>query len=367
MIPAAYALINVDSAQHNLQMVRRFAPDAKIMAVIKANGYGHGLLRIADALLNADAFAVARVDEGVRLRKAGIKNRIAVLEGFTCGEELDELVAYCLDAVVHSFAQLEILESREGQDACAIWLKLDTGMNRLGFKPKEFNAAIQRLSQCSIIRKPISLMTHLANADDKQDAATLKQISLFNDTLAGLAPGLSPKNERSIANSAGILAWREALTDWVRPGVMLYGISPFPDSAGEQLGLKPIMSLHSRLIAVKSIAKGDKVGYSGAWVCEKPTTLGVVAIGYGDGYPRYAKAGTPVLVNGRRAPLIGRVSMDMITVDLETQPHAKPGDPVTLWGDGLTVEEIALCADTIPYTLVCGVTQRVQIVEKSAL
>jgi alanine racemase len=210
-------------------------------------------------------------------------------------------------------------------------------------------------------------MTHLANADDKQDATTLNQISLFNDTLAAFSPGLKSSNERSIANSAGILAWKEAISDWVRPGVMLYGISPFPDSTGERLGLRPIMALHSRLIAVKPIATGDKVGYSGTWVCEKPTTLGVVAIGYGDGYPRYAKTGTPVLVNGQRAPLIGRVSMDMITVDLETQPNAKPGDPVTLWGDGLAVEEIALCANTIPYTLVCGVTQRVQIVEKSAL
>jgi alanine racemase len=367
MIPAAYAVLNVDAVQHNLKMVRRYAPDAKIMAVIKANGYGHGLLRIAEALQNVDAFAVARVDEGIRLRKAGIKNRIAVLEGFTCGEELDELVNYRLDPLVHSFTQLDILESRTEQGQIAIWLKLDTGMNRLGFKLKEFNAAYQRLNRCSIIRQPISLMTHLANADDKQDATTLKQIGLFNDTLARIDPGLKPSNERSIANSAGILAWKEALADWVRPGIMLYGISPFPDSTGEQLGLKPVMGLHSRLIAVKSIAKGDKVGYSGTWVCERPTTLGVVAVGYGDGYPRYAKAGTPVLVNGQRVPLIGRVSMDMITVDLETQPNAKPGDPVTLWGDGLAVEEIALCAETIPYTLVCGVTQRVQIIEKSAL
>ena len=367
MIPAAYAVLNLDAVQHNLQMVRRYAPDAKIMAVIKANGYGHGLQRIAEALQNVDAFAVARVDEGIRLRKAGIKNRIAVLEGFSCGEELDELLDYQLDAVVHSFTQLEIFESRTEQGQIAIWLKLDTGMNRLGFKPKDFHAVYQRLNRCSIIRQPISLMTHLANADDKQDATTLKQIRLFNDTLATLSTGIEPFNERSIANSAGILAWKEAITDWVRPGVMLYGISPFSDSTGEQLGLKPVMALYSRLIAVKHIAKGDKVGYAGTWICEKPTFLGVVAIGYGDGYPRYAKTGTPVLVNGQRVPLIGRVSMDMITVDLETQPHAKPGDPVTLWGDGLAVEEIALCADTIPYTLVCGVTQRVQIVEKSAL
>ena len=367
MIPAAFAVLDVEAAAHNLQMVRRLAPDAKIMAVIKANGYGHGLLRIAEALQSADAFAVARVDEGVRLRKAGIKHRIAVLEGFFCTEELDELLHYQLDAVVHSFIQLEIFASRKEQEACVIWLKLDTGMNRLGFKPNEFNAVYQRLNQCSIVRQPISLMTHLANADNTQDNTTLKQIGLFNDTLAAYCPGLAPSNERSIANSAGILAWKETITDWVRPGVMLYGISPFPGSTGDQLGLKPVMALHSRLIAVKPLANGDRVGYSGTWVCAKPTTLGVVAVGYGDGYPRYAKAGTPVLVNGQRVPLIGRVSMDMITVDLETQPNARPGDPVTLWGDGLAVEEIASYADTIPYTLVCGVTQRVQIIEKPAL
>jgi len=358
MIPAAYAVLNLDAVQHNLAKVRSCAPGAKVMALVKANGYGHGMLRMAEALQNADAFAVARVDEGIRLRKAGFKNRIAVLEGFTCAEELDELLHYQLDAVVHSFTQLEIFEARTEQQAIVIWLKLDTGMNRLGFKAKDFNDIYQRLNRCPIIKQPISLMTHLANADDKNDDKTLKQISLFNETVDGFS------GERSIANSAGILGWKQSLTDWVRPGVMLYGISPFPDSTGEQLGLKPIMELHSQLIAVKQIEKGDAVGYGGSWTCEKPTMLGVVAIGYGDGYPRYAKTGTPVLVNGKRVPLVGRVSMDMIAVDLEFQPDAKPGDPVILWGDGLPVEEIARCADTIPYTLVCGVTQRVQLVEK---
>jgi alanine racemase len=367
MIPAVYAVLNLEAVQYNAQRVRHYAPDAKIMAVIKANGYGHGLLRIAEALQNLDAFAVARVDEGIRLRKAGLKNRIAVLEGFSCADELDELLHYQLDAVVHSFTQLEIFEARtvphnkiDEQGKIAVWLKLDTGMNRLGFKANDFSAAYQRLNSCSLIKPTISLMTHLANADDKTDNNTLKQISLFNDTVASYA------GQRSIANSAGILGWKESLTDWVRPGVMLYGISPFPDTTGEQLGLKPIMGLHSRLIAVKPIEKGDRVGYGGSWLCEKATTLGIVAIGYGDGYPRYAKSGTPVLVNGKRVPLVGKVSMDMITVDLVTQPNAKPGDPVTLWGEGLAVEEIARSADTIPYTLVCGITQRVQIVEEVA-
>jgi len=361
MMPAAYAVLDLKAAAHNLEKVRSFAPDAKIMAVIKANGYGHGLLRIAGALQGVDGFAVARVDEGIRLREAGFTNRIAVLEGFTCAEELDELLSRQLDAVVHSFDQLEIIAGKTGPEQLAVWLKLDTGMNRLGFKAHEFADVYRRLADSPIIRRPVNLMTHLANADDLSDAGTVRQIELFNTTVAAF-PG-----ERSIANSAGILGWKQALTDWVRPGIMLYGISPFPDSTGEQLGLKPIMALHSRLIAVKPISKGDKVGYAGTWVCDKPTTLGVVAIGYGDGYPRYARSGTPVLVNGRRVPLVGRVSMDMITVDLGPQPDAKPGDAVTLWGEGLAVEEIARCADTIPYTLVCGVTQRVRIVEAAFL
>jgi alanine racemase len=357
MIAAAYAVLDLDAFQHNLAKVRGCAPGARVMAVVKANGYGHGVLRIAEALQDADAFAVARVDEGIRLRKAGISNRIAVLEGFTCAEEVDDLLAYQLEPLLHSFSQLDILETRKEQEALTAWLKIDTGMNRLGFKTKDFSAVYERLKNCAIVRQPVNLMTHLASADDKNDNMTLKQISLFNETVASF-PG-----RRSIANSAGILGWRESLADWVRPGVMLYGISPFPDSTGQELGLKPVMSLHSRLIAVKPVLEGETVGYGGSWLCRKNTTLGVVAIGYGDGYPRYAKAGTPVLVNGKRVPLIGRVSMDMITVDLATQPDAKPGDAVTLWGEGLAVEEIAQCADTIPYTLVCGITPRVQIIE----
>lgn len=359
MSPAAYSVIDLNAARHNLQKVRESASGAKIMAVIKANAYGHGLFRIAQALNQVDAFAVARVAEGIYLRKAGVTNRIAVLEGFTCSEELDELFSFQLEPVVHSFNQVEIFEARQDREKLAIWLKLDTGMNRLGFKAQELNLVYQRLSRCSIIKQPINLMTHLANADDKQDDFTIRQIALFNETLSVLAS----VGERSIANSAGIIGWQQALTDWVRPGIMLYGISPFPGSNGEQLGLKPVMGLHSRLIAVKPILKGDKVGYGGTWICEKNTLLGVVAIGYGDGFPRYARVGTPVLVNGQRVPLIGRVSMDMITVDLQSQPNARTGDPVCLWGNGLAVEEIADYADTIPYTLVCGVTSRVQQIE----
>jgi alanine racemase len=316
---------------------------------------------MAEALGNVDAFAVARIDEGVRLRKAGVKQRIAVLQGFANAEELQQLIDWQLEAIVHSYHQLGLVESWQGQDTLPVWLKIDTGMNRLGFKVKDADLVYQRLKKCGLIKKPINLITHLACADDKTNAFTLQQIKLFNDAVAGF------EGERSIANSAGILACQDAISDWVRPGIMLYGISPFPDSAGLKLGLEPVMSLHSKLITVKTIEKGETVGYGNGWVCNKATTLGVVAIGYGDGYPRHAKPGTPVLVNGQRVPLIGRVSMDMVTVDLATQPDAKPGDKVTLWGEGLAVEEIADYADTIPYTLVCGVTQRVQFVEISTL
>ncbi|MCX7083847.1 MAG: alanine racemase [Methylococcales bacterium] len=366
MTSPAYAVVNLEALQHNFQIVRKYAPNAKIMPVIKANAYGHGMLRIASALQSADAFAVARVDEGVRLRKAGIINNITVLEGFSSINELEAILDYRLDTVVHSFTQLNMFEARTELKACSIWIKIDTGMNRLGFKPLEFATAYQRLKSCPLIKGPINLMTHLANADDKRDTTTFKQIALFNQTVTTLLKEQRIETDQSkcsIANSAGILAWPESLTEWVRPGIMLYGISPFPEYTGAHWQLKPVMGLYSRLIAVKNLDKGDKVGYSGTWMCTKPTRLGIIAIGYGDGYPRYAKEGTPILVNGLRVPLIGRVSMDMITVDLESQPLAKPGDSVTLWGDGLAIEDIAIYADTIPYTLVCGITQRVRIIE----
>ncbi len=368
MTSPAYAVVNLEALQHNLRIVRQYAPNSKIMPVIKANAYGHGLLRVAFALKSVDGFAVARVNEGVLLRKAGITNKIVVLEGFSCINELDEILTYQLDPVVHSFSQISLLEARSELNACSIWLKIDTGMNRLGFKLRDYASAYQRIKCCSLIKEPINLMTHLANADDKHDPTTLNQIALFNDSTTRLLEDLPidcERSELSIANSAGILAWPSSLTHWVRPGIMLFGISPFPEYTAQYWELKPVMSLYSRLIAVKNLDIGDKVGYSGTWTCTKPTTLGIVAIGYGDGYPRQAIAGTPVLINGLRVPLIGRVSMDMITVDLESQPDAKPGDTVTLWGDNLAIEEIAAYSDTIPYTLVCGITQRVRFIEHS--
>jgi alanine racemase len=353
MNPGAYATVDLSAVQHNLGKIREYAPKSKIMPVIKANAYGHGLLRIAEALKDVDAVAVARVDEAVELRDAGYTRRICVLGGFVCEQELNELIKYDLGAVVHSIEQVAILEKYLGSHQLSVWLKLDTGMNRLGFNATEFSSAYQKLSSCSNINQPVSLMTHFSSADERENKVTEKQIKLFHQLVK------SYSGEKSIANSAGIIAWPDSLTDWVRPGIMLYGVSPFPDHHGNELGLKPVMNLYSRLISVKTIEPGDAVGYAGTWVSKNRTRIGVVAIGYGDGYPRAAKTGTPVLVNGKRVPLVGRVSMDMITVDLTAQPSSKPGDRVTLWGDGLPVEEIADYSDTIPYTLLCGVTQRV--------
>jgi len=354
MTPAAYAVVDLAAVKHNLAVVRKYAPDSKVMAVIKANAYGHGLLKIANALEGVDGIAVARVDEAVRLRKANVDCRITVLEGFVCEQELDELIQFDLDSVVHSVGQIDILERYLG-GAASVWLKLDSGMNRLGFSSEEFGTAYQRLKSCPSVKQPISLMTHFSSADDKHSDVTDKQLKLFKE-LTKEYPG-----EKSMANSAGIITWPSSISDWVRPGIMLYGVSPFSESYGINYDLKPVMSLHARLISVKMIEVGDAVGYGGAWVSETTTRIGVVAIGYGDGYPRTAKSGTPVLVNGERVPLIGRVSMDMITVDLSSQPNSKPGDKVTLWGEGLPVEEVANYADTIPYTLLCGVTQRVDM------
>ncbi|MGZ4958737.1 MAG: alanine racemase [Methylomonas sp.] len=359
MTPAAFVHLDLDAVRHNLAQVRRYAPNNKIMAVIKANAYGHGITRIAHALDQADGFAVARVDEGVRLRKAGVKQPIVVLQGFVCVDELLLMFEHHLDAVIHTPQQIDILQQQSPKpSALSVWLKMDTGMNRLGFKGTDFNAAYQQLSNCSIIKQPINLITHFANADDLLDNKTRSQIDQFNDTVQGY-PG-----QRSIANSAGIIGWPNVVSDWVRPGLMLYGCSPFAGKTGADFGLKPVMSLHSRLIAVKSVAARETVGYSGTWHCATDTRLGVISIGYGDGYHRHTRSGAPVLVNGQRVPLVGRVSMDMITVDLKAQPDAQPGDPAILWGEGLPVEEIARHADTIPYTLLCGITQRVQIVEQ---
>ncbi len=357
MMPAAYAELDLAALEHNLARLRRHAPRARIMAVVKANAYGHGLVRIARHLPEVDAFAVARVDEGVRLREAGISQRIAVLEGFVCAEELELEARYRLEPLIHSSWQIDLLENARPESPLGVWAKVDTGMHRLGLAVDEFEACYRRLQQCPAVTQPVPLITHLANADVLSDAVTPRQIDQFR-RVAAVA------NERSIANSAGLLGWQASHSEWIRPGIALYGVSPFPERTGLDEGLRPVMTLKTRLIAIKSLRKGDAVGYGGEWICPHPTRMGIAAIGYGDGYPRHAGSGTPVSVNGRRVPLIGRVSMDMINLDLTECPEAAVGDAVTLWGEGLPVEEIARHAATIPYVLLCNVTQRVRMVER---
>lgn len=353
MTRATCAEINLVALKHNLQVSRNAATGARQMAIIKANGYGHGLVEVARALRDADAFGVATVDEAVNLREAGIYHPIVLLEGFTQEAELILVHAYDLECVIHHESQVDMLEKTK-YEKIKTWLKVDTGMNRLGFEPDETKKIYQRLQICQSVMGPVKLMTHLACADDLNDQFTEQQISRFNQTTSSI-----DCSETSIANSAGILGWPASRANWVRPGIMLYGVSPFIDSTAEQHKLKPVMTLKSELISIRQLKKGDKVGYGGTWSCPKGMMLGVVAIGYGDGYPCHARLDTPVLVNNQAASLVGRVSMDMITVDLSNCKSAKVGDPVTLWGEGLPVETIAQYADTIAYELLCGVTQRV--------
>jgi alanine racemase len=321
--------------------------------VVKANAYGHGLVTAAGALAGADAFAVARVGEAVALRDAGCRARIVLLEGFSDAAELEAAAQHGLEPFVHQDFQLELLESWRGPQAFRAWLKLDTGMHRLGFAASRAADAAARLEACRYVSKPLSFATHLADAECGEASHVRAQLSAFDALTAGRA------GERSIANSAGLMAWPEARADWVRPGIMLYGISPFADRTGAELGLEPVMTLETRVIALRDVEPGERVGYGGTWVASRPSRIAVAAIGYGDGYPRSAANGTPVTVNGEPATLAGRPSMDMLTIDVTGLAHAAVGDRVELWGRDVPVEKVAASAGTIAYELTCRVGRRV--------
>jgi alanine racemase len=350
------ATVDSGALRHNLNVVRQWAPKSRVMAVIKANAYGHGLVAVARALESADAFAVARVDEGLTLRLAGINAPTVLLEGVFDHEQLDAAAGAGFELVVHTPEQIELLRMAASGTRFKVWLKLDSGMNRLGFKGTAFGAAHAALSALGSVQSPVNLFTHLASADLPELPSTSEQLALFAAATGSLS------GERSLENSAAMLSFPEAQGDWVRPGLLLYGVSPFAGSIGADYGLRPAMTLHSHVIAVKDLTPGEQVGYGGAWTASRPTRLAVAAVGYGDGYPRSLGSGAPVLVNGERAGLAGRVSMDMIGIDV-TDLHRPPilGDPVVLWGEGLPVEEIAVWADTIPYELLCGISQRVAV------
>ena len=347
----ARALIDTSALIHNLNIVRQFAPESRVMAVIKANGYGHGLLVTATALSAADEYGVASIDEALVLREAGLTAPITALEGFFSAEEIPLFVQHEVTTIIHSIWQVEVLESASQPGQIKAWIKINTGMNRLGIKLAEADSVIERVRHCGLIGE-FGLLSHLACADEIDIDATREQMARFKE--------LTDQNELtvSLANSAGIVAWPESHCDVVRPGIMLYGSSPVATMTAAEIGLKPVMSSQSELIAINQQRKGDAIGYGGDWICPEDMPVGVVAFGYGDGYPRHAPNGTPVIVNGARVPLIGRVSMDMIMVDLRNV-IAKVGDTVELWGSSLSIDEVARCAGTISYELMCQLTERV--------
>jgi len=355
---ATCATIHPDALRENLRRVRELAPGARVMAVVKADGYGHGLERVARALEGADAFGVACIADGQRLRAAGVSQRIVVLSGHDERADLAEMRRLRLDTVVHCEEQIGALEAEPDARPLGVWLKLDTGMHRLGFAPSRARELHARLRALPGVDRDIALMTHFANSDVFDDAVTTRQIDRFERGASGIEASWS------LSNSAAVLGWPEAQGQWVRVGGALYGLSVVAGRIGADFGLRPAMTLSTRLVAINRIARGERVGYAGTWECPEDMDVGVAAIGYGDGYPRHAVSGTPVLVDGKRASIIGRVSMDLVTIDLRRHPEARVGDPVVLWGRGLPAEEVATCADTIAYDLTCGVTRRVRFVEE---
>lgn len=357
MSRATQATVHLGALRRNLARVRERAHGAKVMAIIKADGYGHGLERVARALGEADAFGVAALGDGLRLRAAGIASRIVVLSGPDEAGDLAEFRRLRLDAVVHHESQLRWLEADRDPRTLRVWLKLDTGMHRLGLMPDQAADAHARLRALPNVAAEIALMTHLAASDEFDNDLTSRQIVAFEAATSGV-PGA-----RSLANSAAVLGWPQARGDWIRAGGLLYGLSVIPGKTGSDLGFEPAMTLSARLISVKRIKKGESIGYAATWQCPEDMPIGVAAIGYGDGYPRSAPSGTPVLVNGVRAAIVGRVSMDLIAIDLRPAPEPQVGDRVVLWGRGLPVEEIAAQAGTISYDLTCGMTKRVLFVE----
>lgn len=362
----AIAKIDLQALSHNLAQIRTLVPGKKIIAMIKSNAYGHGLIAVAKALSNVEALGVATISEALQLRAAGIKNDIVVMRGFVVSEELAVFLNDPhLIACIHSPDQIKLLNNiTVDKNQLRIWLKIDTGMHRLGILSDEFQACFSALNAMSFIQKPFVVFSHLADADNSDKTFTQNQCAQFEKLTRDIAC------EKSLLNSAGILAHRECAHDWIRPGLMLYGVSPFEyhDSRDEVIlkNFIPVMTFESKLIAVKKVRAGEKVGYSCTFTAPRDMTIGIVGMGYGDSYPRQAKNGTPVLIRGERCPIVGRVSMDMITVDVSHVKNVAVDDSVILWGKDLLVSEIAHCVNTIPHELLCHLTGRVQLIVANA-
>jgi alanine racemase len=344
------AVIDGAALRHNLGVAKSHAAQSRIMAVVKANGYGHGLLRVAEALAETDGFAVLGLDEAITLREAGYSQTIMLLEGLFHPDALTIASAYHLSLVVHNESQLQMLEA--GSKPVEVFMKINTGMNRLGFAPDVFGSMLKRLQSCANVSQ-ITLMTHFANADEATGIAD--QLALFNQLSAGSTYA------RSMANSAAVIRYPQAHADWVRPGIMLYGSSPFADVTAASLNLKPAMTLNSEIIAIQQLKRGDSVGYGSLFHADKPTRVGVVACGYADGYPRHSLTGTPIAVDGQLTRTLGRVSMDMLYVDITDTPGTKIGSPVELWGKWVSVDAVAQAAGTVGYELLCALAPRVAV------
>ena len=350
-------IIDIKALEHNFSRIKELVHNSKIMAIIKADAYGHGIVRVAKTLRDADAFGVACLEEAEQLRVASITTPIILLEGPYKPNDLSLIIKLNLEVVIHNEYQLELLEKSKIDGAIKVWLKIDTGMHRLGFSVDKTEEMLRRLMLCRNINSTPILMSHLATANEKNHALTYQQLETFRE----ISKIVNIK--KTIANSAAVINFPDVHFDWVRPGLMLYGVSPLINSCGHDHGLKSVMTLESEIISIQYLSKGEPVGYGATWRCPENMPVGIIAAGYGDGFPRHAKSGTPILVNNIRCPLIGRASMDMLTIDLRNQSNAKIGDRVVLWGGSLPIEEIATYAETIPYELLCGVHKRLQFVE----
>ncbi|CAM3779321.1 Alanine racemase, biosynthetic [Vibrio aerogenes CECT 7868] len=349
----AEAVIDLQALRNNYNKLKAQCNSEKLVAVIKGDAYGHNAVKVAQALSEADMFAVSRTEEAAELREAGIDQPILLLEGCFCSDELKAAASMNLQTTIHCAEQLEDLKQTQLENKITVWLKLDTGMHRLGVQPDELAHYVAQIQNTNQVRGDIGFISHFSCADDLSSPATLAQMELFK---AYTAPYPGPK---TLANSAGIFYWKDSHFNVSRAGIALYGISPIPDKQGYDHDLTPVMTLNSRLIAVRKHQAHQPVGYGALWESKQATHIGVIALGYGDGYPRSTPAGTPVYINGRVVPVVGRISMDMITVDLGPDATDKVGDLVEFWGKHLPVEEIARHIGTIPYELVIQLTKRV--------
>ncbi len=347
--------IDLAALAHNLGVARAHAPHARVFAVVKANAYGHGLLRAAKALRAADGFAVLEFDAAIRLRDAGYSQRIVLLEGFFDAREAVAGAARKIASVVHNAEKFAFIDQLVAGSRLDVLLKINSGMNRLGFAPGAVRGAYETLQDHPGVGK-ITLMSHFADADGAGGVAA--QMTVFERAVAGIAA------PRSLANSAATLRYPETHFDWIRPGILLYGSSPFADRGAAELGLRPVMTLASEIIGVCDLKPGDTVGYGGTFRAERPMRIGIVACGYADGYPRHAPSGTPLRVGEKMTVTVGRVSMDMLCADITGMAEAGIGTRVVLWGEGNPVDAVAQAAGTVSYELMCALAARVPVIEK---